>query len=448
MSAPIRSYGGWRERRGFGIGSLSGRQTAIGLAVVIGVLFALLLAPAIAPVLIVAAGLLAGSVLIRIRGESVWAVAVRHVLWFRTQQTGRTEYSAWTTRALPGPLAALEVFEVDDVGLIHNPQSRTLTTVVPLEPAGADFVDAEQMQSWQQGWDRWLSHLGYVSEVRHVAVIIDSGPVPAMLSPPPGSDMVDQIMAELDRMTASDVRATTLVSITLGYDGDAQKAVARALEVVAGTATLDQCGVGVLPAWSPGEVLSWIRDCFEPAWEHGEVSGLPDARPTAAQERWDSYRHDGAVSASFMWDESPGENLARHVLLRLFGPADYGKRICLVYEPVAAHEAAREVDRQAEAAVFRSQYRRRLGRDETARERLDIERARQTASDQAHGRGLVDVGLYATVTAKDEQALAMSAADLHNRAGECRVRLRRAYGTQLAAFITTLGVGFVPDRSW
>jgi hypothetical protein len=122
--------------------------------------------------------------------------------------------------------------------------------------------------------------------------------------------------------------------------------------------------------------------------------------------------------------------------------------VSLVYTPVPAHVAAREVDRQAEAALFRSEYRRRLGRDETARDRVDLGRARQTAQEQATGAGVVDVSLFAAVTAASEEELGPVAADLESRAGESRLRLRRSYGAQAAVFAATLGVGYLPSSRW
>src|SRR5690606_19988710 len=109
---------------------------------------------------------------------------------------------------------------------------------------------------------------------------------------------------------------------------------------------------------------------------------------------------------------------------------------------------AREVDRQAEAAMFRSEYRRRLGRDQTARDQVDLQKARQTAHEQARGAGVVDVSLYATVSAPDEQSLHAVTTDLEARAGESRLRLRRSYWAQEAVFAATLGVGFRPSSRW
>ena len=39
-------------------------------------------------------------------------------------------------------------------------------------------------------------------------------------------------------------------------------------------------------------------------------------------------------------------------LARFLGPSEYHKSVTVVFTPVPAHEAAREVDRQAQAALF------------------------------------------------------------------------------------------------
>jgi hypothetical protein len=219
-------------------------------------------------------------------------------------------------------------------------------------------------------------------------------------------------------------------------------------DVLSTMETLNRCGVTVLPAASSGDIITWVRSCFDPFVDHGSSTAFSDARPTATREHWDTYQHDGGLSAVFMWDDCPGESMSPQTLTRLLGPADYVKRVSLVFEPMPAHQAAREVDRQTQAATFRSQYRRRIGRDETARDRLDMQRAQQTAHEQASGSGLVDVGMYAVVTAQDSDALREAATDLHNRAGESRIRLRRAHGAQAQCFAVTLGLGYLPARRW
>lgn len=450
MSTPVRVYGGWRERRGFGIGSLSGGQTAFGLAAVVMVLLCLMLVPRALPLIAVPIGLLAGAVMMRVRGESLLAIAGRHTRWQAEKRRGRTAYSAVQTPELPGVLAQVSMLAGDGYVLLHDKPRKTLTALVPVEPQGATFATPDEITAWMTRWGGWLSHLGYVPNVAHVVVTVHTAPgPPAAQDEPPGEGLAADVMRDLRSLSVSRCVARTVVSVTVHTGGsDVPVAAQRLQEVLGSLDSLNTCGVTVLTAMSDHDVAQWVRSCYDPSLDHGTEGHWPDARPTAAVEQWDSYRHDSGTSAAFMWDECPGDGISPHTLNRLLGPAGYVKRVSMVFEPISAHVAAREVDRQAEAASFRSEYRRRLGRDETARERLDIQKARQTAHEQASGSGLVDVGLYAVVTVAGAQDLEACAADLHNRAGEARIRLRRAYGAQERSFAATLGLGYVPRRGW
>lgn len=447
MSAPVRAYGGWRERRGLGIGSLSGQQTAYGLTAVLLALLGVLLIPAALPLLAVAlcSGLLFTAV--RIRGESVAAMVARHWRWQFGRRTGATRYDALDTPELPGVLAGLEVVVVAGQAFIADGKRRTMSVVVPVEPQGIGFATAAEIEVWISGWGDWLAHLGYVPEVSHVQVTVHCAPQPFPVPDPPGDEgLIPDVMSELGRLSVARCETRTMLTITVAVQDSTESATLRLQEMVTTLDGLNRCGMTVLKPLRTGELTQWIRSCYDPQDWHSDLGGWQDARPTATREEWDAYRHDSVTSACFMWDECPGEGLSEQSLNRLLGPADYVKRVTLVYEPVPAHLAAREVDRQTQAALFRRQYRHRLGRDETARERLDMHRAQQTAEEQASGAGLVDVGMYVAVSAPDPSDLDAAAADLLNRAGEARIRMRRAYGSQAQCFAVTLGLGYVPAR--
>ncbi len=449
MSSPIRAYGGWRERRGFGIGSLNGQQTAFGLAGVLLAIMCVLLMPSALPVVAVPVGVTLGLLVVRVKGESVAGVAGRHARWHAAKRTGRTAYESTQTLALPGVLGDLVVRRDHGYAVLIDERSKTMSVVVPVEPAGLDLVDAEEVRTWVTGWGGWLAHLGYVPHLSHVQVTVHTAPQPPSPSPPMRhAGLAQQVMQDLATDTAARGATRTMVTVTLRANGGVDSASQRVREVLGSMESLNRCGMVVLAPLTEEELIEWVRSCFDPATAQIAAGQWPDARPTVAQEGWDTYRHDGGYSAAFMWDEVPGQSMSAHTLTRLLGPSDYVKRVCMVFEPVPAHEAAREVDRQTQAALFRSQYRRRLGRDETARDRLDVQRAQQTAHEQASGSGLVDVGLYAVVTANDAGDLQLAAADVHNRAGESRVRLRRAYGRQAQYFAVSLGLGYVAERGW
>lgn len=446
MSTHVRTFGGWRERRGFGVGSLTGPQTAAGLVMVLVALGCVMVVPAALPLLALPMALGAVLIGVRVRGETVACMLLRHARWRVAVQRGATTYDAVDTIHLPGVLADVRIHEQGHA-VVWNATRRTATLLVPVEPAGAALVEAEELRTWVHGWGQWLTHLGYVRDLLYVVVTVHTQPQPALPQMEPADDLVGEVMAELRAHVTTASVARTVLSLTVKAR-DLTAACTTLDDVMAGMSALNGCGVSVLPAWTTSELVHWVRQGFDPTSRPGPGTGLADARPTAAREEWSRYRHDAGVSAAFMWDECPGESMSATALTRLLAPAKYSKRVSLVFEPVPAHQAAREVDRQAEAAAFRSQYRRRLGRDESARERLDVEKARQTAHDQASGSGLVDVGLYAVATGDDEQHLEVCAADLHNRAGESRIRLRRAYGAQASCFAVTLGLGYVPVRGW
>lgn len=461
MNSEVRTYGGWRERRGFGVAGLSGRQTAVALVAVFTLLVLALVNPGLLAVL--GLPLLAAVVVatMRVKGESLLSAVGRHGMWTVARRRGWTRYRAIGNTALPGVLRALTMLEAQDsagrtVGLLWNARVGTLSAVVPLEPVGLSFVSDSQIRQWVHAWGRWLTQLGYLPGVRHMVVTVHTGPSP------PGdqvyathesadslaADVMRQLEAEEVAQGSRTSRTVITIATAVANESELDQATNRLLELIAGMdSSVAACGVAVLPAMSAEDLIVWVRCAFEPgAAASGATGTWTDARPTATEEFWDRYQHDSVVSAAFTWDETPAESAPPEVLVRLLGPSDYRKRVSLVFEPIPAHEAAREVDRQAEAAVFRSQYRRRLGRDETARDRMDLEKARQTATEQAAGAGLVDVGLYAVVTADTEAELSRCASDLINRAGESRIRLRRNYGAQAATFAATVGVGFVPPR--
>ena len=462
MSADIRNYGGWRERRGFGLAGLSGRQTAAALGAVLVLLAVALVRPGFVGVLGIPLGLGVGLVVLRIRDEALISWFGRHGAWVLNRRRGWTTARTIDTGEFPGVLAGMTLLEVQDptgpsVGLTWDQRTRSLTAIIPVQPLGLTLVGGEQVHEWVSGWGDWLSHLGYLPGVKHVVVTVHTGPGPPTHPLEPTSAGETSVVQEVIRQLDDDLEqpgpaqySRTLVSITVDVPDRShlESAGSDLVELCSALgSTLGRCGVSVLATMCPQDIVQWVRGVYEPQYAGAAASThWADGRPTSTEEAWGHYQHDGAVSAAYVWDETPGQSVPPDVLARLLGPSDYHKRVSLVYEPMAAHIAVREVDRQAAAAAFRSQYRRRLGRDETARERADLHRAEQTATDQVGGAGLVDVGLYAVASATDIVELRRCTTDLENRAGESRIRLRRNYGAQAATFASTTALGFVPRR--
>jgi hypothetical protein len=197
--------------------------------------------------------------------------------------------------------------------------------------------------------------------------------------------------------------------------------------------------------------VGWVRAAFDPAAAPALAAAAPhdlawaDAAPVAAEERWDSYRCDSGVSVSWGWDEAPRSAVSSDVLTRLIAPGGWPKRVTLLITPMPAARAARELQMQSQAALFRSQVKIRSGREESAREWADRERAMQAAAEEAQGAGVVDIQVYVTTTVGDESLLAAACADVEHRAEESRLRLRRLFGSQSVGFAAGLSCGIKPE---
>lgn len=80
----------------------------------------------------------------------------------------------------------------------------------------------------------------------------------------------------------------------------------------------------------------------------------PEVGPTAHQAGWDTYRHDSALSVTWMMSGAPRGNVPSSVLSRLLAPhrGVARKRITLLYRPIDAAKAAAIVESDVRAASF------------------------------------------------------------------------------------------------
>src|ERR1019366_8206909 len=231
----------------------------------------------------------------------------------------------------------------------------------------------------------WLASLGYLPAVRHVTVTIDT-------APEPGSTLADSVAAALDPaapLTARQIMGQLVdAAPAAAADGDTRVSI-----------TFD-------PA-ARGEVNRLLVQ----AGDGRPVPGLSwsEAGPVGAEEEPGCYRHDSGISLSWSWAEAP-----------------------------------RPRDAEATPARSPAVYKRRTGRDETARDSYDQPRARQAAAEEAAGAGLWLVSLYGTVTVTSAAELPRAAAETEAAAESSRIRLRRMTYAQAAGGAATLLYGISP----
>ncbi|MEU8124921.1 SCO6880 family protein [Spirillospora sp. NPDC049024] len=484
MEHDIRTYGGWRRRQGIGLLGLDTTSTFIAL----GTAMLLVLVAATAPRLLVyllPPALIGGALsLIRVGGVPLARIVLARCRWHWGVWRGHTRYRAGVVidhpRAfqLPGVLAPLTLLSAEDgyggrYGIVWDRRAGLLTATLRVVPASTWLADRSDADTWVASWGGWLAALGHMPAVRWVSVTVDTAPEPGSTL----ADAVDRavvdtapepartIMSELVRTApAAAADVDTRVSITFDPKASAAgpkdlfEAVAELGRTLDGLASrLGGCGVSVLGRATAAEIAGAVRIAFDPD-ARGEVNRLlarpnseeilswADAGPVAATEHTTHYEHDGGHSVSWAWHEPPRQNVRSDVLARLVAPGPFPKRVTLQYRALPAAAASRVLQQEVNAAAFRAQFRRRTGRDETARDSWDAARARQAAAEEAMGAGVCLVSMYATVTVTDPGQLQRAVAQVEASADSAKIRLRRLWGSQAAGFATTLPCGICPPE--
>lgn len=474
-----RLYGNWRAERGWGIGSLSTTATLVLFAAVLLPLFAISAFPSAAPPLTLAALLVATAVLVRVGGTSATDIVVRRVRFLRARTAGWTELSGGLlsdhprSADLPGVLAPLRPLDVDDGrggqhALLWHRRTGTLTAVLRCSPIGLDLADPEHADHWVAAWGQLLANLGYLPLLRHVAVTVDTAPAGGTTVRDHVRDALDpdapalsrRILAELaDSTPATSAETDTRVAICL----DPARATPRPADLLAAVVEVGRrlpaiendlaaCGVAVLGRASTGWLGMRIRAAFDPRRrpelarlaDRGRELDWIDAGPVAATELWDSYRHEDAMSVTWALREAPRQAVGATVLAPLLSPGPFPRRATWLYRPYPAEQAASRVENEVTSGQVRRAWAERTRRDETQRERDDRDRALQSAREEARGAGVGRFTVYVTTTVLHPDDLPAAVADVEQRAGQAKLRLRRLRGAQAAGFGAALGVGLDP----
>jgi hypothetical protein len=484
--AAPRTYGNWRRARGMGLGQLSMPESILVFGCVLVPIMVFNFSVPAALILGAISAVVAAAVLIRVGGQTAAGVTVRRLRFFRARQAGWTELSGGLLTEhprrhdLPGPMAPTVLLASDDgrggqQGLLWDRRTGRLTAVIRVSPVGLDLADRSQADSWVASWGGFLADLGFQPTIRHIAVTVDTAPsggatlrdYVARRIDPRAPMAARDVMAELAETTpATSADVDTRVAITF----DPSRATPRPADLLDAVAeisrwlpglerSLASSGVAVLGRATPEWLLGRLRIAYDPAsradvgreqpgWTPDELLLWAEAGPVRASESWEMWRHDSGISMSWAMAEAPRQAVVDRVLTPLLAPGPFPRRVTLIYQPYAAGVAADEVEREITGSNVRRAWAAKTKRDETQRDRDDFARALQSAREEAEGAGVGKFSLYVTTTidsTPDAEALLPSAlADVEQRAGQAKLRLRRMRGAQSATFAAALGLGINP----
>jgi hypothetical protein len=480
-SAP-RSYGNWTKPKTAGLLGLSAIGTAIlfvgaGFSVVVTMASNILNGIVTAMVF----GLFLMAVAVKDKhGQSMLMRATTRLGWVATRSKGTQIYRSgplgraeWGTTQLPGLAAGSRLTEWRDsynrpFALVQVPATSDYTVVVGTEPDGAALVDREQVDVWVAEWGMWLASLGDEPGIEAVSVTIETAPdtgtrlrreVTSRIDPA-APEFAKSILTQLvEQYPAGSATIKAYVAITFNAaarSGGKKRSPDEMGRELASrlpglTQSLSATGAGATHPLSAQELCEVIRVAYDPAAARliddanaaGEPPELywPEVGPTAHQANWDTYRHDSAVSVTWMMSGAPRGNVPSSVLARLLAPhRDVArKRVTLLYRPIDAARAAAIVEADVRASTFNVQSTNKP----TARTMTATRAAMATAQEEASGAGLVNFGMLVTATVTDAAHEADAKAAIDNLSATARLRLRVVHGSQDSAFAAALPLGLV-----
>jgi hypothetical protein len=471
----VRTYGQWRAPKGAGLLGLGTGGTValfIGIiAVLAGILINVRLGLGVA---VVVAALMA-PLMIRVNGRTGAQAMAARLAWRAGRRAGQDTYRSGPlsavpggTARLPGLLAPSTMLDARDAygqpfGLVKVPWAHHYTAVLRCSADGAALVDSEQIDTWVANWGGWLAALAHEPGIAGVSVTIESAPdsgqrlrgeVNRLIQP--GAPVLAAAALEQAAATypAGSAQVVTRVAITWGPamvsgrrdDSDVLAEIGNRLPGLA--EGLARTGAGAAVPMTAETLAEMVRVAYDPACaadvdaareSGGSGISWAEAGPVAAQEFWGCLRHDSGVSTTWCMEEAPRGAVLSSVLTQLVSPHPQlpRKRVTLLYRPHNPGEAARIVDGDVRDAVFNATKNPRL----KARATADLRAAEQSADEEASGAGVVRFSMLLTVTVPSGAQLAATEAVVRNLAATARIRLRRASGSQSAAFAGALGVG-------
>jgi hypothetical protein len=480
-----RTYGNWRRPATAGLGGLGMLATAV-LFIGIAVAIIASMTAGLGAALLVAG--LFGVVLLTValkdkHGQSALGRTLNRAGWARTRQSGSHLYrsgpagrAAWGSFQLPGLAASSQLGQWEDshgrpFALLRTPATRHFTVVLAAEPDGAALVDQEQIDNQVAEFGIWLANLGDEPGIEAATVTIETAPdtgtrlkaeVDGSLDPdaPPFAQAVLADVVTTYPVGSATIRAYIALTFTAVSRATAKRrrpdevAADLASRLPALTASLSATGAGAARPVSAQELCEVIRVAYDPAAQvlidearaAGEAAAIswPDVGPAAAEARWESYRHDSAVSTSWTMTAPPRGVVQSGILAKLLAPhRDIArKRVTLLYRPIDPARAAALVEADLNAARFNST----ASTKPTARSTLSARSAQATAAEAAPGAGLVNFGLIVTATTTNPALEPDARAAVDSLTAAARLRMRPAYGSQDTTFAAGLPLGLVLPR--
>ncbi|MDX2841033.1 hypothetical protein PV377_18990 [Streptomyces ipomoeae] len=470
-------YGGWRRSKSMGIWSLNTPQTVIAVGAMLTPILLLVVGGSIATLSVtVPLALVVITLTVWQRhGMPLMSYVIGRARWSWGQMRGETSYRSVFLPSpealdLPGMAAPTKLVRAESpdgrgpVGLVWNQRTGTMTAALLLNPAGSLLASGATVRSQVTSWGDALARLADEDGVKVGAVTLQITPSSgAALSDhvrgrldPNAPRLARQAIGELvDRAPRASAQLAAWMSLVIdpAASPEKPKGPAEAAAVALGAldaVDLSGAGVDVLRRATDADIKRLVRGAFSPVDMDAPADQIEElvwheVGPVASEDDWQTYRHDGYHSVSYVLREAPRKLVTYDVLLKLLAPGAFTRRVTLAYRVLPTDEAQAVVEREVNAGEAREEYRQRTKRAATRRERVDREHAERTAAEEATGAGMVQWSIYVTTTVSDAADLPAARREIDKAArASGGLRFRPAFGGQSAALVVGLPVGINP----
>jgi len=447
---------------------LSGPQLIV-LGVGAMTLVAALYAGGSAPVVVLPLlGLLAVVGFLRVDGRALteWLPVVGR--WVRRTVTGQVKYRARVaaprpvgTLALPGDAARLREYVDQETGAayVHDPHTSTLTAVLQVTHPGFVLLDPADQDRRVAGWGRALATACRTGRIASMQVL-------ERTLPGSGKSLADwwRTHGKRDGSWASEVyeqlveragpagqQHGTTVSITVDMRGNARairaaggglRGTAAVLrqEVDTMTMALASADIVASPPLGPGQLAIMLRTAYDPAIaaaleRHGGIGhDLATAGPLTVTETWGYLRSDSAYHCVLWISEWPRTHVTPTFLQPLLTSTGVQHTFTILYTPVRADTAARDLRRKKTAHLSDAAQRARIGQVEDAAQSAEYADVLQQEAELTAGHGIVRAVGLVNVSAASLDELERAVAVVEQAAVQASCETRRLWGQQAQAF--------------
>ncbi|MFJ1804428.1 SCO6880 family protein [Streptomyces sp. NPDC088180] len=466
---------GFRTRRSYGFLSLSQQATFIACGVLLAEAFIALYEPLTLVVTMPVTFAVVGLTVSRRHGMPALSYYRAVVAWKLAARSETTSYRAVLlphpyALDLPGVAASSTLIKAHDpttgrdVGVVHNRATGCMTVSTLLAPGGSLMAPTGTVRGNLRTWASVLDAMSTEDQILGASVTIQITPGAGEAlgddikarrdphAPALARSVVSELVRTAPHATASvspwmsvtvDPSATATASLDLGEQ------VAETLRVVD---SLDLSGTGtdIIRRATDVDLRRLVRAAYDPDSFHArdeEIRELSwgECGPQAADDHFEEYAHDGAISVSWVLRAMPNRPIPYSTLLPLVSPGRFQRRVTLAYRVLDPREGERVLEREINSAANRATATAQVKGRARWSQKADYAKAEKAAAQAAGGAQVVDWTLMVTVTARSAEELPAARQEVERAIKATRsIRMRPAYGAEAAVFAAGLPVGYNP----